>query len=138
MPSSAATVHASAGQSRTGAVPPANHHTDVGGLQPRTLQRQLGRPRAQLRVVVARGLDGSAWIGVAGRADVVQRQHRAPRANAHALHDPGVVRANIERLQERIVDLRFRMEVPGTMDVQAHSAALARERGATDAAGRSR
>src|SRR5262249_55770897 len=53
-------------------------------------------------------------------ANVVERQYRAARTNAHALDDPIVAGADVEALEERVGDLVLGMEVSQSVNVERH------------------
>src|SRR5207247_159889 len=79
--------------------------------RPGPRERPGGRPPACLRVRVDRRLLRGARVAVAGCPDVVERQRRAARADADALHDPRLRRPDVERLEEGVRDLVLGMEV---------------------------
>ena len=64
---------------------------------------------------------GSARIGVARLADVVEREHRAARADTDPLEDPRLGRADVELLEESVTDLVVGVEVPQAVQVEAHA-----------------
>ena len=55
---------------------------------------------------------------VLGPDDVVEREDRAARADPDALHDPGVVGADVQGGEERVVDPVLGVEVPDPVDEQ--------------------
>ena len=69
----------------------------------------------EVGVAVGRGFQSAARLGVAGFPQIVQRHHRATRADAHAFENPLVGRADIELFEERVGDLVFRMKVSQTV-----------------------
>jgi hypothetical protein len=64
---------------------------------------------------------GGADVAVARRADVVERERRVARADADALHDPGLVGADVELFEEGVGDLVLGMEVPEAVQEEAHA-----------------
>jgi hypothetical protein len=97
---------------------PRHHHAHVFRRDARALERHARRGGARLRVGVARRAVRLAWIDVLRGPDVVERQHRAPRVDAHALQDPRIGRADVEPLEERIVEHVLRVEVAEGVEVQ--------------------
>ena len=101
-----------------GAAPAGDDHADVLRLEPRALERQGRRAPGRLDVRVHRGLLPRADVGVAGRPDVVEREDRAPLADADALEDPLVARADVELLEEAVVDDVLGVEVAERVKIE--------------------
>ena len=66
----------------------------------------------EVRVGVYRGFHGAPRLAVAGFPDVIEIHDGATRADAHPVHDPLVVGADVQVFEKCVADLVFRMEVP--------------------------
>ncbi len=96
--------------------PAGDDQADVGRREARARQREPRRERARLRVGVERDRRRRRRAGVPRARDVVERQHRPPAPDAHALHDPRVVGADVQRRQEGVVDPVLGVEVADAVD----------------------
>ena len=75
---------------------------------------------ASLGIAAQRGLGGRPLILIAGLADVVEGQDRAPRTDSDPFHDPLVVGADVEIFEKLIADLVRWMVVAKPVQVEAH------------------
>jgi hypothetical protein len=100
-----------------------DQHPDLAAIDPGALDRELRRAPAELGGGIERGLGGGAQVLVARGADVVERQRRAPRADAHPLEDPLVGGPDLELLEKAVRDLVLGMEVPEPVEEERHEVA---------------
>ncbi len=95
-----------------------DHEADLRRADASPLHRQPRGPRAGLGVRVQRPARRLERVLVLRPDDVVERQDGPARPDAHALHDPGVVGADVERRQERVVDPVLGVKVTGAVNEQ--------------------
>ena len=106
------------GDDHVGAASAGDDHADVAGTKPCALERHRGGALAGLDVRVEGGLLAGSHVGVAGGADVVEGKDGAPLSDPDALDDPLVRRADVELLEEPVVDDRLRVEVTDRVKVE--------------------
>src|SRR5262249_38230137 len=95
---------------------PRDHEADLRWIDPGARDRHPRGARAERGGAVAGRFGGRAQVAVARRADVVEREARAPRADADALEDPRVARPDVELLEEAVGDLVLGVEVAETVE----------------------
>ena len=93
-----------------------DHEADLRRADAGPLHGQPRGPGTGLGVRVQRPARRFERVLVPRPDDVVQRQDRPARPDAHALHDPRVVGPDVERRQERVVDPVLGVKVTGAVD----------------------
>ncbi len=82
------------------------------------MQRESRRQRGHIGIRIECRVPRRSRIAIPLGSDIVQRQNRTPLVNSDPLQNPGGVYADIETLEEGIVDNVFRMEVACAVYVQ--------------------
>ena len=109
---------ASAGMQVSGEQPPAMTIPMSEGLMPaRSIAMSAARrPVSAFEYSAASG--AGPHVLVLGRANVIERQNRAPGLDADPLDDPLVVGPDFERLEKGVVDLIFGVEMAEAVEVE--------------------
>ncbi len=89
-----------------------NDETYIIGFQPCPTQGHRCRRRPHFRITVSSHMIRLAGIAVFGVANVIEREDGMSCFYPHAFQDPLIRCANIEFLQETVINHRLRMKMP--------------------------